>query len=141
MCSSEKWDLNQEKKKETGPLVASIQLVVNLKDPSCLQAPSYHRVQFSSWIFQKVCWCGFGAESFPLSPASVLVSAGQGPAGPAGGGIHLVRPGERKSIFLERKAKKKEWFPPGQERPQFHLKPYRALHFPAPPLSASGLVL
>lgn len=79
-----------------------------------------------------------GAESFPLSPASVLVSAEQGPASLRGRWYPFGQAREKEVYFLgERKAKRKEWFPPGQrETPPI---PSEALQSP-PPLPYSTLV-
>lgn len=78
-----------------------------------------------------------GAECFPSHLHQFLVSAEQGPApGLRGGGIHLVRPGRRKSIFLEKERLRKEWFPPGQRETSI---PSEAPKSP-PPLPYSTLV-
>lgn len=79
----------------------------------------------------------------PLTCISVWLVLSRDQLGLWGGGVHLVRPGSRKSIFLEKgRLRERSGFPQATERPQFLLKPYRALHrFPTPPLSASGPVL
>ena len=112
--------------------------------PKCLHGPSRScECQFSSLDFQKVCWCGWSRILPPLTCISVWLVLSRDQLGLWGGGVHLVRPGSRKSIFLEKgRLRERSGFPQATERPQFLLKPYRALHrFPTPPLSASGPVL
>lgn len=66
-----------------------------------------------------------------------LVSAEQGPAGPAGRWYPFGQAREKEVYFLgERKAKRKEWFPPGQRETSI---PSEALQSP-PPLPYSTLV-